>query len=104
MASPYVRVERGSDGLAVLTLAREPVNSMNLELWSELGAALDALEADPAVRGVVIASGLKKDVFTAGNDISELYSKATSQERYTRFWHAQTRCLVRPGCEAPLPG
>ena len=65
MAS-FVRVERGSDGLAVLTLCREPVNSMNLELWSELGAALDSLEADPSVRGVVIASGLKKDVFTAG--------------------------------------
>jgi hypothetical protein len=86
-------------------------------------AALDALEADASVRGVIIASGLKKDIFTAGcapapagapaevaacmltvcalvrrarsNDIQELYSKATTKERYTRFWHAQTRCLVR---------
>ena len=80
-------------------------------------AALDGLEKDRSVRGVVIASGLKKDIFTAGcvrhaapgtrcgtdravlrlrsNDIAELYSKATTVERYTRFWHAQTRCLVR---------
>ena len=29
-------------------------------------AALDELEKDRAVRGVVIASGLKKDIFTAG--------------------------------------
>jgi hypothetical protein len=27
---------------------------------------LDALEKDPTVRGVIIASGLKKDIFTAG--------------------------------------
>ena len=30
---------------------------------------LEALEADPAVRGVIWASGLKRDVFTAGNDL-----------------------------------
>ena len=29
-------------------------------------AALDELEKDRSVRGVVIASGLKKDIFTAG--------------------------------------
>lgn len=41
----------------------------NLELWSELLRVLQQLEADPAVRGVIWASGLKRDVFTAGNDL-----------------------------------
>ena len=35
-------------------------------LLTRPAAALDELEADPTVRGVVIASGLQKDVFTAG--------------------------------------
>lgn len=92
--APFVRV--AVDGpVATLTLAREPVNGMNLELWTQLGAALAALEADPAVRAVVLASGLARDVFTAGNDLSELYAPGTTQARYTAFWLAQTRCLAR---------
>ena len=67
---------------------------MNLDVWEQLGgactaarsgsawwrwsagnhltarvsaaAALDELEKDRSVRGVVICSGLKKDIFTAG--------------------------------------
>lgn len=35
-----------------------------------------------AVRGVIFASGLKRDVFTAGNDIKELYAPQTSRSRY----------------------
>ena len=35
----------------------------------ELLATLEQLEADEAVRGVIWASGLKRDVFTAGNDL-----------------------------------
>lgn len=44
----------------------EPVNSMTLELWTALSDALTELEADPAVRGVVFASEVKKDIFTGG--------------------------------------
>lgn len=94
-APSFILSEDLGDGLTVLTLVREPVNSMNLELWEQLGAALERLQLDPSVRAVVICSGLKKDVFTAGNDIRELYSPMTDEARYTRFWIAQTRCLAR---------
>lgn len=67
--APFITVDKRPLGYAVATIAREPVNSMNLELWRELLATLEALEADPAVRGVIWASGLKRDVFTAGNDL-----------------------------------
>ncbi len=67
--APYIKVDKRPTGYAVATIAREPVNSMHLELWRELLATLEALEADPAVRGVVWVSGLKRDVFTAGNDL-----------------------------------
>lgn len=35
------------------------------------------------VRGMIFASGLRRDVFTAGNDIKELFAPLTSRERYT---------------------
>lgn len=35
------------------------------------------------VRGAIFASGLQREVFTAGNDIKELFAPLTSQERYT---------------------
>ncbi len=34
------------------------------------------------MRGVIFCSGLRRDVFTAGNDINELYAPLTSKERY----------------------
>jgi len=61
----FVTVEKKGNH-AVLSLAREPVNSLNTEVWRQLKAAFDALEADPEVRGVIFASGLSRPVFTAG--------------------------------------
>ena len=50
----------------MVTLAREPANVMNLAFWQGLAGALDELEADASVHGVIFASGLKRDIFTAG--------------------------------------
>jgi len=90
-----VSTEIKSAGYAVVTVAREPVNSMNLELWRELAATLDELEANREVHGLILQSGLKRDVFTAGNDINELYAPKTSRERYVDFWVTQTTFLAR---------
>ena len=90
----YVSVEtRG--GLAWVTMAREPVNSMNCQFWEELLATLSELESDSGIRAVVWRSGLKRNVFTAGNDIRELYAPMTNRDRHRRFWVAQTRFLAR---------
>ncbi|BDA42694.1 Enoyl-CoA delta isomerase 1, mitochondrial [Coccomyxa sp. Obi] len=58
-------------------------------------AALQDLEDNQAVRGVIFASGLKRDVFTAGNDIKELYAPQTSMERYREFWVTSNVFLAR---------
>lgn len=39
---------------------------MDLAMWQQLEGALAALEANPDIRALVIASGLQRDVFTAG--------------------------------------
>lgn len=93
-SASQLRVERKPGGYAVVTLCKEPVNSLDTRLWTDLAAAIAALEADPAVQGVVIASGLQRDVFTAGNDLAELYAPGTSRERYARFWAAQNEFLA----------
>lgn len=54
---------------AILALKREPVNSLNTELWSQLKNAFDTLEADSSVKGVMFTSGLARNVFTAGSPL-----------------------------------
>jgi 3,2-trans-enoyl-CoA isomerase len=89
------------DSFAVLTIKREPVNSMNLDLWEQLLEALDECEKDPKTRGIIITSGLQKSLFTAGNDLMELYAPKTSEKRYTKFWKTSNICLARI-YESPL--
>lgn len=50
MAAAAVTVEKAGGGVAVVTLRKEPVNSMNLDVWQQLLDALDSVEADPQVR------------------------------------------------------
>ena len=38
-------------------------------------------------------SGLKRPIFSAGNDLSELYAPATSRDRYKRFWVMSNKFL-----------
>lgn len=79
----------------IITLNRPPVNGMNLDVWSDLLAALDATEKQKTIRGAIFTSGLQKDIFTAGNDLNELYCKTSSAERFMQFWTAQTTFLTR---------
>jgi 3,2-trans-enoyl-CoA isomerase len=80
MDPQYVFIEMASN-YARLILKRNPVNSMNLELWIQLDKALTDLENNPKIRGIIIQSGLDRNVFTAGNDLMELYAPKTSAER-----------------------
>lgn len=61
----FLKVET-SNSFATIALAREPVNSLNTELWQQLKTAFDELEQNSAIRGVIFTSGLNRPVFTAG--------------------------------------
>ncbi len=68
---PLVLLDRPEDGIAVLTLNRpEKLNALSTALLAEFNAALDAVEADPAVR-VLILTGAGEKAFAAGADIAE---------------------------------
>lgn len=69
-----VLVERGDDGVAVVTLNRpEAMNALSRALRAELYQAMTALDADDAVRCVVL-TGAGTRAFTAGLDLKELGS------------------------------
>jgi enoyl-CoA hydratase/carnithine racemase len=56
------------DRVAVLVIDHPPVNAMNEQTLTELGEALDALNADPGVKVLVITGGGQL-AFVAGADI-----------------------------------
>jgi enoyl-CoA hydratase len=68
MADELVHVERGDDGVAVITLDNPKVNAISGEVVRQLRAAADALTADPP--GAVIVTGGDR-IFAAGADIAE---------------------------------
>jgi 3,2-trans-enoyl-CoA isomerase len=91
---PDVTIEREKD-VAILSLQQGPVNSMGLGLMRQALLALDVIEADSTVRGLVIRSGLKKHVFTAGLDIKELHAPSTSAKQFEEYWNTLTQFLTR---------
>lgn len=81
----FLRLEE-YDSFTIIWMIRNPVNTMNTEMWDELMRALQHVESDPRKKGIAFLSGVSKDVFTAGNDIMELYAPNTSKDRYRSFW------------------
>jgi enoyl-CoA hydratase/carnithine racemase len=66
-----VLFDKPEDGVVVLTLNRpEKLNALSTALLGELSAALDAAEADPSAR-IVVLTGAGEKAFAAGADIAE---------------------------------
>jgi enoyl-CoA hydratase/carnithine racemase len=72
----FVRVER-DEAIATIRLDRPPMNALNAQVQDEIAAAATEVDADPAVRAVVLYGGEK--VFAAGADIREM-AEATFAE------------------------
>jgi enoyl-CoA hydratase len=94
MSEPLVRYDR--DGaIATLTLNRaDKRNALNLALWGELNAHLDAIVAAGDALAVVVLQAAGP-VFCAGNDLKERGAKAPG-----RFYQAKT---VTRLAELPQP-
>jgi enoyl-CoA hydratase len=71
MSEDVITIEKAPEGYAVLTLNRPAaMNALSLELRTRLAQAVDALQADPDVR-VLILTGAGR-AFCAGLDLKEL--------------------------------
>ena len=93
--SPKTLIVERRDAVTLIRLNRpDALNALNAELMDELTAALDATEADPGVRCVVITGSDR--AFAAGADIKEMaaksYAEAFTEDFITRNWERVTRC------------
>ena len=78
-----------SEAVATVTVNRPKVlNALNERTLTELGHAFDALEADPAVRLLVI-TGAGEKAFVAGADINELAKMAALEAKDKAFFGQQ---------------
>ena len=95
MSSKWIHIDKRSGNYAVVSLCKEPANTLDLKLWQELADAIEQLEQDASIRGIIVASGLKRDIFSAGNDIMALYAPKTNKEAYRKFWVTQNQFMAR---------
>ena len=77
--------------VGVITLNRpQALNALNAQLLDELGTALEAFDADKAVRAIVLTGSEK--AFAAGADIKEMANQSAQDMASTNtFGRAQTR-------------
>ncbi|XP_075686556.1 enoyl-CoA delta isomerase 1, mitochondrial isoform X2 [Rhinoderma darwinii] len=74
-----------STGVAVIKMKSPPVNSLSLDVLTELSISLEKLEIDRGCRGIILTSTVPK-IFSAGLDITEMCGR--SSEHYAAFWRA----------------
>ena len=94
MSTETIIVEtRGAVGLVTLNRPKA-LNALNGQLMRELGAALLAFDADPAV-GAIVITGSEK-AFAAGADIKEMagrsYMDVYLSDFITKGWERITTC------------
>ena len=90
MAYEFIKLET-NNAVGWFRFNRPPVNAVHVEMLDEMIAAFTALEADPAVRVIVIASALER-YFNAGADVALL--KAIADDGM-RGWVQKTHTLAR---------
>jgi enoyl-CoA hydratase len=91
--APIVRYA-AADHIAVITLARPPLNAFSIGFLDEILSALRRAAADPSVRVVVLASGIEK-MFCAGLDLDIIIGsddptiRAFLNRLYIELWDVQ---------------
>ncbi len=93
MTEPLLTVERGDDGVALLTLRNGKVNALSSELLNQLADAAEALAADPP--GAVVITGSER-IFAAGAEISEFGGTEKGREVGGYFLRAMNAVAAIP--------
>src|SRR5256714_13685518 len=81
VSSTMIQCEIGDDHICVLTFDRPDsgANIFDAATLDELKEHLDAVEKDPSLRGLIVASA-KKSIFVAGADLKTLLQAAKTGE------------------------
>ncbi|XP_069876128.1 enoyl-CoA delta isomerase 1, mitochondrial-like isoform X2 [Dipodomys merriami] len=79
-------------GVAVMKFKNPPVNSLSLELLTELVISLEKLENDKSFRGLILTSD-RPGIFSAGLDLREMYGR--NPAHYAEYWRAVQELWLR---------
>lgn len=90
------RVEVADDGVAIVEFSRPPVNAVSLSVYEDIGKLVDSIEADPAVRVVVLTAPAGSKAWCGGADLNDFVGMDTARrkERY-RFINEQVPGFYR---------
>jgi enoyl-CoA hydratase/carnithine racemase len=97
-----IGVERDGPVATVVLNRPEKLNALTKAMWRSLGAAIDALSEDDAIRCVILR-GAGEKAFSPGNDIAEFATERANKEQaiaYGQAMHATAQALAR--CRHPL--
>lgn len=91
----FVTVDRGVvDGVAVLRIARPPMNLIDLQVALEVAAAAEEIAADSGISAVVVYGDER--VFSAGDEMAELARFTPEQaESVVKDLQSALSCLAR---------
>jgi enoyl-CoA hydratase/carnithine racemase len=81
------------ESFAVITLSRPPANAISEGLMRELNAALSELEADAAIRSLII-TGAGDKIFCAGADLGSAF-QGSDVGTFIRFGNSVVRRIER---------
>lgn len=60
-----------SDGIAIVTFNRPPVNAVSISVYENLGELVTRCEADPAIRVVILTANEKSRAWCGGADLND---------------------------------
>jgi enoyl-CoA hydratase/carnithine racemase len=95
MTIETVLVER-EEPIAIVTLNRPPANAITGQMVSDLGAVLDALALEPALRAIVL-TGAGDRIFCGGADLGAFAGEGEDLRAYLGRGHALLRRIERLG-------
>jgi enoyl-CoA hydratase len=89
MPYEYLKIEK-EEGIAIVTLDRPPVNSLNITAYQEIHDAFSECEQDESI-GAVVFTAVGEKIFTAGLDVKQIAGKSIPE--YFAFGRVSRGCL-----------
>jgi 3-hydroxyacyl-CoA dehydrogenase/enoyl-CoA hydratase/3-hydroxybutyryl-CoA epimerase/enoyl-CoA isomerase len=98
-----IRVERQDGDIALLTLdlKDEAINKLSASVIGELSSAIETLENETGLKGLIIASA--KDVFIVGADITEFHAMFAKDEAFLVDMNTRIHALFNRIEDLPFP-